>query len=153
MATWRALTEADLLTQLSDTELATFRDVARDNRTADPVDPVLEQVTDEVRGYVRGCPKNSLGPAGTIPASLVRSAVSLAVLSIMSRAAGHIIDPEDERQGRADEAYALLGRVADCKFGIEDPEEVGDGESAGGITIVKKSNQCRMTGDSLDGLL
>lgn len=149
---WRALTESDLLTQLSQTELDTFREVARDGTSDDPVAPVLEQVTDEVRGYIRACPQNSLGLDGTLPDSLIRSAVALAIMQIMSRAAGQIMDPDDERQGRADDAVALLNRVADCKFGIEHPTTIETGESSAGISIVKKNNKCRITGDSLDGL-
>ena len=49
---WIIPAESDVLTALSETELATYRAAALASGQADPLAPTLAQVVDLVRGYV-----------------------------------------------------------------------------------------------------
>lgn len=127
---WRTLTESDLLTRLSGAELAGFRAAALGESQEDPVEYILEQVTDLVRGYIAGNRNNTLGTAGTLPAKLIGPAVDLALMEVMKRAAGIVIDPAGARAEAAKAAERLLVRVADGKFAIEEPEEAATDDVA-----------------------
>jgi hypothetical protein len=118
---WREITEPDLLKQISGTELEALRSAALGNQD-DPVQPSIDDVTAEVRGYIAGNAKNDLdADPAKLPDRLIAAAVSLIIIQIMTRAAGTMIDPDGARQKRADEARRLLGHVAEGKFSIADP--------------------------------
>lgn len=119
---WRAITEADLVTRLSGDELEAFRGTALAEGQPDPVAQIFTQVTDQICGYVKGCASNRLGPAGTIPTSLLGTAIDLVLIEIQARAAGMLIDPEDVRKEKARAAERRLNDVAACRFAIEKPE-------------------------------
>lgn len=123
---WRAITEADLLTRISGAELQTFRQAVLAAGQADPVQPVFDQVTDQVRGYVAGCPANKLGPDGTIPVKLLGPTLALCVMEVMARCGGRIVDPGEHRRQSARDAYATLKDVAACVFKLDVPQEFTD---------------------------
>lgn len=127
---WIEITEAHLLTALSGTELAKLRAAALQSGQADPVQPVFDQVTAEVRGRVAACDRNQLGDGNTIPSELLDAALALVVMRIMTRAAGTVIDPQGGRKAAAERADRTLEAVAACDFAIVQPtsastEEVG----------------------------
>jgi hypothetical protein len=118
---WRQITEADLLKQISGAELDSLRGVVLGNQD-DPVQPSIDDVTAEVRGYIAANSKNDLdADASKIPDRLIAASVSLIIIQIMTRAGGTVIDPEGARQKRADEARRLLRDVASGSFSITDP--------------------------------
>ncbi len=116
---WLAITEAHLLSRLSGTELTKLRSAALGNGQADPVQPVIDEVSAYVRGFVGR--RYPLGEAGTIPQELLRAALALIVVELMSRVAGVVTDPKGERKSAADKAEELLQAVADGRFAVEAP--------------------------------
>ena len=118
---WRQITEADLLKQISGAELDALRGVVLGDQD-DPVQPSIDDVTAEVRGYVAANSKNDLDvDSSKLPDRLIAASVSLIIIQIMTRAGGTMIDPEGARQKRADEARRLLRDVASGNFSITDP--------------------------------
>jgi hypothetical protein len=150
---WIVITEAHLLTKISGPELEAVRAAALADAQADPVQPTLDQVTREVRGYVAGCAANQLGDGNTIPDELLDAALSLAVVRFLSRAGGLSIDGEDNpRMKAAEAARQLLRDVAACRFAITQPEAVSDEVVSGGAITVVNSNSRRYTRDKMDSL-
>lgn len=114
---WISVTEADVLTVLSGTELEKYRAVALKLGQTDPVEPTIIQVVDEVRGY---CPKAAtLGDGATIPKKLLGSALALIVVRIPARVS---LSAGAVREKLAEEAIKRLERWSDGKFNTEEPE-------------------------------
>ena len=116
---WIVPTESDLLTALSETELATYRAAATASGQADPVTPTLAQVVDLVRGYVGAYRPNTLGLPGTIPQKLLAPALDLVAVRLPQRVG---VPPKDVRKSAADQAVRLLEQVAAGVFNIEEPD-------------------------------
>lgn len=117
---WIIPAESDLLTVLSETELATYRAAATASGQADPVAPTLAQVADLVRGYVGSYRPNTLGLPGTIPQKLLAPALDLVAVRIPQRVG---VSPKDVRLAAATQALRLLEQVAAGAFNIEEPDE------------------------------
>jgi hypothetical protein len=116
---WIIPAESDVLTVLSETELATYRAAATASGQADPVAPTLAQVVDMVRGYVGAYKPNTLGLPGTIPQKLLATALDLVAVRIPQRVG---VAPKDVRQMAANRAVRLLEQVAAGTFNIEEPD-------------------------------
>ena len=116
---WIIPTENDVLTVLSETELATYRAAALASGQADPVTPTISQVVDLVRGYVGAYRPNALGADGTIPQKLLATALDLIAVRLPQRVG---VPPKDVRQRAADQAVRLLEQVANGVFNIEEPD-------------------------------
>ncbi len=116
---WIIPQESDVLTVLSETELATYRAAATAGGQTDPVAPTLAQVVDLVRGYVGAYKPNSLGLPGTIPQKLLAPALDLVALRLPQRVG---VAPKDVRQAAATQAVKLLEQVAAGVFNIEEPD-------------------------------
>ena len=144
---WINLTETHLLQYISGTELEALRAVALADAQADPVAGALEDVTSQVRGFCAA--KNDLGEAGTIPDRLVKSACHIAIVDIMTRAGGTMIDPEDQRAKNADRAYKVLDKVASGAFAITDSD--GNEQTTSGAQKLS-SNPSRASRSNLKGL-
>ena len=150
MEIWRAITEADLLTQISGTELEALRGVVLADGQADPVQPSIDAITSKVRGYIAVNASNTLAAdLSTIPPRLIDSAVALIIIQIMTRAGGTMIDPNGARKAAADEANLLFRDVASGRFSIADPIS-GTESKAGGATIVGPRTP-RVTRDNMGG--
>jgi hypothetical protein len=117
---WIIPAENDVLTVLSETELATYRAAATASGQADPVAPTLAQVVDLVRGYVGSYRPNTLGLPGTIPQKLLATALDLVAVRIPQRVG---VSPKDVRLGAATQAVRLLEQVAAGAFNIEEPDD------------------------------
>jgi len=116
---WITPAESDVLTVLSETELATYRAAATASGQADPVAPTLAQVVDMVRGYVGAYKPNTLGLPGTIPQKLLATALDLMAVRLPQRVG---VPPKDVRQMAANRAVRLLEQVAAGTFNIEEPD-------------------------------
>ena len=118
---WVAITEADILTHISGAELSALRAAALADGQADPVQPSIDQVTAQVRGYVAGCSSNTLdSDTTTIPDRLLASACDMVIVAIIGRIPGYELD--DKREDNYDKAIRLMEQVASCKFAVTDPE-------------------------------
>jgi hypothetical protein len=116
---WITPAESDVLTVLSETELATYRAAALASGQADPLTPTLAQVVDLVRGYVGAYGPNTLGLPGTIPQKLLAPALDLIAVRLPQRVG---VPPKDVRKTAADQAVRLLEQVAAGIFNIEEPD-------------------------------
>jgi len=120
---WITPAESDVLTVLSETELATYRAAALASGQSDPLAPTLAQVVDLVRGYVGAYRPNTLGEPGTIPQKLLAPALDLVAVRLPQRVG---VSPKDVRQQAAASAVRLLERVAAGEFNIEEPVDATD---------------------------
>jgi hypothetical protein len=116
---WLIPSENDVLTVLSETELATYRAAATASGQADPLAPTLAQVVDLVRGYVGAYRPNMLGLPGTIPQKLLAPALDLLAVRLPQRVG---VPPKEVRKTAADRAVRLLEQVAAGTFTIEEPD-------------------------------
>src|SRR5271154_252490 len=116
---WITPAESDVLTALSETELATYRAAATASGQADPLAPTLAQVVDLVRGYVGAYKPNTLGLPGTIPQKLLAPALDLIAVRLPQRVG---VPPKEVRKAAADQAVRLLEQVAAGVFNIEEPD-------------------------------
>jgi len=145
---WAAITEADVLTHISGAELEALRAAALGAGQIDPVQPAIDQVTANVRGYVAACAKNSLDSDTTkIPTRLLAAACDMIIAEIVSRVPGYDLDAE--RQDKLDKAIALMRDVARCNFAIEDPDTGAD--PGLGIEVASYEER-KATRESVDGL-
>jgi len=69
-------------------------------------------VTDKVRGAIAGNPRNILGPEGQVPKVLIDTALSVAVLRVMTRCFGEVLDPSGQRVKDGETAEGILRDVA-----------------------------------------
>lgn len=108
---WTVITRADIESRMSGEEFDVFTQRATTPGGTKPnqiIQAVIDQVTEKVRGAVSACPKNRLGPVGTIPSCLLYDAVSLAMLSIMTRVGGSALDASGRRKDDADRARTMI---------------------------------------------
>jgi len=135
---WRKLTELDLLKQISGVELESLRDIILGDGQDDPVQPSIDDVTAEVRGFVAASGVDLDSDTSFLPDRLIGAAVSKIIITIMTRAGGTMIDPEGARAKAADKADRLLRDVAAKKFSITDPDSGTESTATGGATVVNK---------------
>lgn len=112
MATWVAITEADIQAAFSGRELEAYRNAAKSAGEADPVAATISGNVELVRGYVAKVPRNLLGPEGTIPSCLVNAAVDMIVWQLMQRSFGDVVDPSGARKDAARAATDLLKDIS-----------------------------------------
>src|ERR1700761_2203800 len=120
---WIIPAESDVLTVLSETELATYRAAALASGQSDPLAPTLAQVVDLVRGYVGAYRPNTLGAPGTVPQKLLAPALDLVAVRLPQRVG---VSPKEVRQAAAAAAGGLVGGVAAGEFNIEEPDVASD---------------------------
>lgn len=148
MSSWSAIAEANVLTQISGTEIEALRAAALADGQADPVTASIAHVTDHVRGYVAACRNNKLHTTTTyIPDRLMSAACALVIAEVITRVPGYELDAK--RQAARDNATSLLREVAACRFAIPDPDT--DLDYAGNIEVATYNDRTA-TRTTLDGL-
>lgn len=149
---WRAITDTDIKSKLSDDELAQIRANAKTG--TDPVADSVRIITDKVRGFVAANSRNVMGPEGTIPERLMDSALALLVPDVYGRTAGLLIDLDGVRTDAAKAARELLRDVARGLFAIELPADTSasgeDAKSASAELVTSSAAPLRR--DDLAGL-
>lgn len=115
---WRKLTEEDLASRLSVVEIEAYS--KSNSFTTDPVEVILANVTEEVRGFITSGRKCRLGPDGTLPTMLVSSAIAIAVVELLTRINRKA---NEDRTKARDNAYSLLNKIA---AGDIAPEDYGE---------------------------
>jgi hypothetical protein len=150
---WREITEDDLLNQISGAEIEALRSAVLGMGQSDPVQPAIDQVVAEVRGYITANQANSLdADPAKIPDRLIGAAVSLIIIQIMTRAGGMMIDPESARSKRADESRRLLRDVAAGKFSITDPDSGAENSATVAPRYTPRRSSRRFDRNSQDAL-
>jgi len=118
---WRSLTEADVRSVLSDSELAALSRAAGPDGLAEHIALACSDVAATVRGYVAADARNSLlGPAGTVPAGLRQAALAILAVDLPARLGGLSLDPRGVRKDSKAAAVKLLESVAAGRFLVED---------------------------------
>ncbi len=146
---WKVITESDVLTQISGTELESLRGVVLADGQADPVQPSIDAITAKVRGFVAGNIHNELdADPAKIPDRLIDAAVSLIIVKIISRTT---MEPNATRQKSAEGADSLLRDVSAAKFSITDPVS-GNENSAVPLPTYSPARTRRFTGDTQRGI-
>ncbi|MFA5265612.1 MAG: phage protein Gp36 family protein [Opitutaceae bacterium] len=147
---WITLTETDVLEKMAAAELEACREMALAENQSDPLDGVIAEVTQEVRGYVGT--KYTLSFGDTIPVKLRGPALVLIRDRLLSRFPVQINTNED-RAKQTEAALTLLRDVAAGKFLIDlaDSAITGEMASHAPVELVRSSRQ-NFTRDSMNGL-
>lgn len=115
---WITITENDVKTRLAGAELSAYTTAARASGQANPLPEIIEQVVDEVRGYIAANKSNQLGAGMTIPQKLLRATLNMIRYQLITRLP---ISISAERKDDNDKAVALMQQVATGKFAVEEP--------------------------------
>lgn len=148
---WITITEADVVTKLSGPELAAMQSAALKAAQVPPLPPIITEITNEIRGYVAGCAKNTLGSGATIPEELLGTAISRIRFELATRLPVTSLLTEDRRTANAN-AIALLRDVARCAFAIINPETPAADQASGTSTQLVSSTTRRASSSKLKGL-
>ena len=135
---WSAITATEVKTRLTGAELTALQTVALASGQTDPLVEIIEQVVDEVRGYISANTSNTLGASGTVPSKLISAALAIIRYRLCTRLPVKSLLTEDRvKENKA--AIRLLEQVAAGKFAIEDPNS-GD---RSGVSIEQASTPTR----------
>jgi hypothetical protein len=99
----------------------------------------------KVRGYIRTCTQNSLGPDGYVPPELEGETLALIQEEMATRLPLGVMVIDEARQRRIEMAYRLLRDVAKCAFLITGPETTAstspapDGGGYGGPDFIPQN--------------
>lgn len=115
---WITITADHVKTRLAGVELSAYQTVALAAGQVDPLPEIIASVTDEVRGYIGACAKNTYGPAGTIPERLLTATLNIIRYRLTTRLP---LKVTDARKTEYDDAIKLMEQVAACRFAVEDP--------------------------------
>jgi phage gp36-like protein len=135
---WSAITATEVKTRLTGAELTALQTVALASGQTDPLVEIIEQVVDEVRGYISANTSNTLGASGTVPSKLISAALAIIRYRLCTRLPVKSLLTED-RVKENEAAIRLLEQVAAGKFAIEDPNS-GD---RSGVSIEQASTPTR----------
>lgn len=123
---WTEITEEMVRSRLSGMELDSIRASNTSPGDQDPIATCIASVVELVRGNVARDGSNVLGPAGTIPAVLLRDALSIIVVDILARSVGSAIDEKGVRAKAYDQAIRVITELVPKGEGpsIPAPDEV-----------------------------
>ena len=118
---WIQIKENDVKTRLAGAEFSAYSTVARSQGQANPLPEIIDQVVDEVRGYIAANKSNRLGAGNTIPQKLLRATLSIIRYQLITRLP---VEINEQRTKEYVNAVALMEQVATGKYAIEEPVEV-----------------------------
>lgn len=148
---WITLTTDDLNRSLAGPEKAALRTVAVEGAD-DPLETIIAEVINEVRGYVAGNRANTLGAGATIPDKLKSAALARIRFEAFSRLpVGRSLLTEDRVEANRS-AIRLLERVSEGKFAIEEPDEAASESIAGASPAFGDGRNTDWTRTTQDGL-
>lgn len=147
---WIAINDSHLLTILAGPKLAGIREAALADGQADPVQPVVDQVTAEVRAAVAASGKYLLGDGNTVPDELLSAALDIFVVRFGMRVEE---DPSEGRIRLMDQALKRLEAVANGKLALSIPTIPEDMPLSGGSGLPSIRAKCRkFTNRDQDGI-
>ena len=122
---WRVITEADVLTQLSGDELEKLQTLSLADDQVDPLPGIMTQVSDEVRGYVRGNSANKMDTSPKLPPEVIGAAITISRWRLCGRlaiggSAQLLMTPQREKD--YSDAIEFLKLVAKGEIAVEQPE-------------------------------
>ena len=121
MPNWRTVDETDLAATLSQGEVDAFRrDASLDG--SDPVARLLERTVASVRGWISCNSAVRMGPAGTLPASLISPAMDYAAFDVLKRVD---VVPNDARRDARKRAEEIFEKISTGALGCESYSEDG----------------------------
>lgn len=136
---WVTLSVADVRTRLTTAELSAIQSIHAAAGDTAFLTSIITQVVDEVRGYVAAAPGGKLGEGTTVPSKLVGAALSLIRYRTINSLPSSTLMTEARKEEYKD-ALALLERVSDGKFAVEEPTTVEDeGTQRGGPKMTSKT--------------
>lgn len=153
MTNWIHLSTADIEDYLIAAQLQALRNQALGDTQDDPVTQATLDITQRVRAEVASCPRNRISATlESIPPELKVSAIALIIEAAQSRIPYFGMTEEQARN--ADNARALLERVAAGTFAITQPSDPHDNStlSSGGSVSVEHYRQNRIQGNHFNGL-
>lgn len=149
---WVELTEDDVRTRLSASELAALEGEELAEGQDSPLEDILSGVVREVRGRVAACASNALGDGDTIPDELLHHALAIVRYRLCTRLPGMEALLDDRRTREYDAAMSALRDVAACKFAIEQPAIESDERVAGPAVELVSSRERKATRERMEGL-
>ena len=122
---WIEVTLDHLKGKLTGPEVSALQTAALAEGQQDPIPEETERVVREVRGYVAACKQNVIAPGITIPEELLDATLAILVVRINTRLPSKVLLTE-ERMDAKNDALRLMNMVAQCNFGLAQPEEASD---------------------------
>ena len=146
---WTTLSATDVKTKLSGPEVSAVQTAALASGQSDPLVEIVEQVVDEVRGYI-AAGGYTLGNGTTVPSKLVSATLAIIRYRLATRLPVKSLLTTD-RVEENKEAIRLLERVADGKFMVEEPTTASTETSGSGTPSMtdKTLEMQRADGDGL----
>ena len=133
---WTTITVETLKTRNAGAEVTALQESAIADGQADPVVEIIQQVVDEVRGYI-DAGGLSLGVEGTVPRRLVLAVINRIRYEAATRLPGGALLDDDRREANR-QAVALMQRVADGKFFVEAPAVESEEVSGAALPSITK---------------
>ena len=145
---WREPIEDDLRLSVSEQELGAYAEAATGAPGEENTAGMLARGANFVRGYIRANAAVRMGPAGTIPDSLIAPLMDYLCVDVIKRLP---VGVSDERKESRRQAISTFKDVADGKFAVADFE--GDDAANGGSNAsLVSSAPSRFTPENLAGL-
>jgi len=144
---WITITPEDVRTRLTAAELAAIQNTSLAPDQADPVPEVIEQVVDEVRGYVSNVA--TLGSGSTIPSKLLSAALAIIRYRLLGRVG---LKSGEDRRREYEDAVRLLERAADGKFRVEEPETASTETNANPLPSSFTTPERKFSRNDQDGI-
>lgn len=147
-AVWRTPAEADLAASISAAEIEAYREAAADEAHGDPIAALLTRGVALVRGYLRANTAIVMGPAETIPESLVAPCMDYIAFDVVKRLPRGNTD--DRRAARKD-ATRIFEQARSGDFFVESYAQP-EAQGAAPASQLAASSRRRVTSQSMDGL-
>jgi uncharacterized protein DUF1320 len=132
---WIDIQISDLQDRLAGAEFTAVQTVALNAGQANPITSLIQEVCEEVRGYVANAVRNlPLAEGISIPSKLKSSAISMIVFRMCTRLPTKVFFT-DERKEMNRAAVHLLERVSQSLFAVDrpDPQQMDKVEVIGSI--------------------
>ena len=145
---WRELTEADVLSVLSEPEKLAYESAAAGSGQ-DVLAEITAGVVNHARGYIADNPVNSLAAGLTLPERVIRPALHLIRIDMLTRLD---IEVSEDRRSAGKSAERFFEQVAAGKVEIERPAGAVDESSPQPRVKVVSNHERQATRENLAGL-
>jgi len=143
---WRAPTTDDLKLSVSETELDAYSSAA--TQSSETAEGLVKRGADMVRGYLRSNGSVKLGPAGTVPDSLIAPLMDYLCVDVIKRVP---VGVSDDRRRARDQAISLFKDAQAGRFSVENYGAEDDASQAGASELASSAEN-RLTPEELSGL-